>query len=148
MKVFQNLIIILSLSLIFTKTELVMNKKNSLSSSNINSLKNNIIVSKNENFQTPDFSFQENDIKNQSSNTTIPEKKDDNSGSFIEFFKNNKLFVILLGVAVLLLIGVIIALIIFVVKFSRKMNDLRTQVNKVSFIDQRPSTDSDKDELD
>ena len=144
MKVFQNLIIILSLSLIFTKTELVMNKKNSLSSS----LKNNIIVSKNENFQTPDFSFQENDIKNQSSNTTIPEKKDDNSGSFIEFFKNNKLFVILLGVAILLLIGVIIALIIFVVKFSRKMNDLRTQVNKVSFIDQRPSTDSDKDELD
>ena len=148
MKVFQNLIMILSLSLIFTKTEFVMNKKNLLSSSNINSLKNNIIVSKNENFQTPDFSFQENDIKNQSSNTTIPEKKDDNSGSFIEFFKNNKLFVILLGVAVLLLIGVIIALIIFVVKFSRKMNDLRTQVNKVSFIDQRPSTDSDKDELD
>ena len=144
MKVFQNLIMILSLSLIFTKTELVMNKKNSLSSS----LKNNIIVSKNENFQTPDFAFQENDIKNQSSNTTIPEKKDDNSGSFIEFFKNNKLFVILLGVAILLLIGVIIALIIFVVKFSRKMNDLRTQVNKVSFIDQRPSTDSDKDELD
>ena len=148
MKVFQNLIMILSLSLIFTKTEFVMNKKNLLSSSNINSLKNNITVSKNENFQTPDFSFQENDIKNQSSNTTIPEKKDDNSGSFIEFFKNNKLFVILLGVAVLLLIGVIIALIIFVVKFSRKMNDLRTQVNKVSFIDQRPSTDSDKDELD
>ena len=148
MKVFQNLIMILSLSLIFTKTEFVMNKKNLLSSSNINSLKNNIIVSENENFQTPDFAFQENDIKNQSSNTTIPEKKDDNSGSFIEFFKNNKLFVILLGVAVLLLIGVIIALIIFVVKFSRKMNDLRTQVNKVSFIDQRPSTDSDKDELD
>ena len=139
---------ILSLSLIFTKTEFVMNKKNLLSSSNINSLKNNIIVSENENFQTPDFAFQENDIKNQSSNTTIPEKKDDNSGSFIEFFKNNKLFVILLGVAILLLIGVIIALIIFVVKFSRKMNDLRTQVNKVSFIDQRPSTDSDKDELD
>ena len=148
MKVFQNLIMILSLSLIFTKTEFVMNKKNLLSSSNINSLENNIIVSENENFQTPDFAFQENDIKNQSSNTTIPEKKDDNSGSFIEFFKNNKLFVILLGVAVLLLIGVIIALIIFVVKFSRKMNDLRTQVNKVSFIDQRPSTDSDKDELD
>ena len=148
MKVFQNLIMILSLSLIFTKTEFVMNKKNLLSSSNINSLKNNIIVSENENFQTPDFAFQENDIKNQSSNTTIPEKKDDNSGSFIEFFKNNKLFVILLGVAILLLIGVIIALIIFVVKFSRKMNDLRTQVNKVSFIDQRPSTDSDKDELD
>ena len=68
--------------------------------------------------------------------------------SLTEYIKDHLIFVIIIGVAFIVLIVLIIIAIIFSIKINKKYRDLKIQINKVSFKNDslRPSNNTIEDD--
>ena len=138
MKALKKYFIILSLILSFTKSRLLLNDNNQFYT-----------------FQTPKAIYKDYKTINQiNKNLTYNyksfagENKSSKNNAFIEWIKNNKEVAIGIGIGIFVFIVIIIVITIILVKLTRKLKDLRIQVNKISFADDnRASKESDNDVL-
>ena len=138
MKNLKKYFIILSVILSFTKSRLLLNNNKPFFS-----------------FHTPKAIYKDYKTINQiNKNETFnyksfaDESKSSKGNAIIEWIKNNVALTIGIGVGIFIFIVMIIVITIVLVKLTKKLKDLRVQVNKISFANgNRESKESDNDDV-